>query len=204
MARLSNAVREEVLNNTRQQLLAAAAAEFTQEGYAGANINRISLAAGFAKGTIYNYFSSKWELMLALIDDIAARHVAFILQQAEPETDPGQCLLRFFSAGFAFVEQHPTLAPVVINAVYGPNKEFKERVYQAYAPLFSLLIEGIIGAGVAQGHFRSVDPNITAALVMTIYLGGSSLFKPDGTVFLDPEQVVSFILNGIRQQNANP
>jgi hypothetical protein len=38
------------LAETRQRLLEAAASEFAREGYTGANINRISQAAGFAKG----------------------------------------------------------------------------------------------------------------------------------------------------------
>ena len=59
MPRPRTAAREQVLAQTRQQLLDAAAVEFTREGYASANINRISKTAGFAKGTIYNYFPSK-------------------------------------------------------------------------------------------------------------------------------------------------
>ena len=204
MPRPRNDTRAELLNQTRQQLLEAAATEFTREGYVGANINRISLAAGFAKGTIYNYFSSKQELMLALIDEIAATHIDFIRQQVEPETDPTRRLVRFFRAGFDFVEQQPNQAPVIINAIYGANQEFKQRVYQAYDQLFKLLIEDIIGAGVTGGHFRPVDPNVTAALIMTIYLGGSSLFKPDGSIFLDPDQVVSFILDGLRRPDSLP
>jgi AcrR family transcriptional regulator len=47
--------------------------EFACEGYAGANINRISQAAGFAKGAVYNCFACKRALMLALIDEVAAR-----------------------------------------------------------------------------------------------------------------------------------
>ncbi len=204
MPRPPTATREEGLNETRRRLLQAAAAEFTREGYVGANINHISTAAGFAKGTIYNYFPSKRDLMLALIDDIAAAHVDFIRQQVEPEEEPIRRLTCFFRAGFAFVEQHPTQAPVVINAVYGSDQEFKQRVYQAYEQLFSLLIDGIIKAGIVRGEFKPVDPNVTAALIMTIYLGGSSLFAPDGTIFLDPDRVVNFILEGMRQREPHP
>jgi len=53
MARLKKEEREQVLETNHQLLLDAAAVEFAQEGYNGANINRISQAAGFAKGTIY-------------------------------------------------------------------------------------------------------------------------------------------------------
>lgn len=203
MSRPPRAQRKELLARSRQKLLDAAATEFMREGYVGANINRISMAAGFAKGTIYNYFPSKRELMLALIDEIGAAHVEFILKQVEPEDEPDQRLVRFFSAGFAFVEQYPTQARVIINAVYGPDPEFKQQVYQAYDRLFMLIIEDIIGAGIDRGDFRPMDPNITAALVMTIYLGGCSLYRPDGTILLNPDRVVSFILEGIRRQESS-
>jgi AcrR family transcriptional regulator len=203
MSRPPRAQRKELLTKTRQKLLDAAAVEFMREGYVGANINRISTAAGFAKGTIYNYFPSKRELMLALIDEIGTAHVDYILEQVEPEDEPSQRLVRFFSAGFAFVEQHPTQTPVIINAVYGPDPEFKQQVYQVYDRLFALIIQDIIRAGIARGEFRPMDPDITAALVMTIYLGGCSLYKPNGTILLNPDQVVSFILEGIRRQESS-
>jgi AcrR family transcriptional regulator len=201
MSRPPQAVREEILNDTRQRLLQAATTEFAREGYAGANINHISLAAGFAKGTIYNHFPSKRALMLALIDHIAAAHVAFILEQVEPEEDPARQLECFFNAGFAFVEQHPDQTPVVINAVYGPDDEFKQRVYQSYNKLFMLIIEDIVGDGIACGDFRPVDPDLTTALLMSIYLGSCSQLDADGKIWLAPDQVAAFILEGLRQRN---
>ena len=50
MPRHKDAERDAVMSETRRLLLDAATAEFAQEGYNGANINRISRAAGFAKG----------------------------------------------------------------------------------------------------------------------------------------------------------
>src|SRR5436305_1017142 len=52
---------------TRARLLAAAAQEFARAGLERANVDAISLAAGYAKGTIYNYFAPKEELFLAAV-----------------------------------------------------------------------------------------------------------------------------------------
>src|SRR5215207_10383484 len=57
----------------RTRLLEAAAAEFADAGVDGANVNRISLAAGLAKGTIYNYFPSKRDLFLAVVREASSR-----------------------------------------------------------------------------------------------------------------------------------
>jgi AcrR family transcriptional regulator len=203
MSRLATAVKEEVLTETRQRLLEAAAVEFADKGFASANINHISTAAGFGKGTIYNYFPSKRSLMLALIDEIAASHTNFIVTQVESEEDPTQRLKRFFRAGFTFVEQHPAQARVVINVVYGHDDEFKQRMYQAYGELFTLLIEGIVGVGTARGDFRPVAPDVTAPLLMSIYLGSCSQLDSNGKIWINPDQVVTLVLEGLRQRNSH-
>lgn len=200
MARLATSTRNEVLTDNRQRLLAAAAAEFAQKGFAAANINHISIAAGFAKGTIYNYFSSKRALMLALIDEFAAAHTRFIVSQVEAEAGPGQRLTRFFRAGFTYVEQHPDQSRIAINVVYGHDDEFKQRIYAAYADLFTLIIENIIGVGVSNGEFKPVDADLTAALLMSIYLGGCSQLDADGKIWFDPDQIAAFIMEGLRQR----
>jgi AcrR family transcriptional regulator len=201
MPRPSEAVRQKVLRETRQRLLDAAAAEFAREGFAAANVNHISQAAGFAKGTIYNYFPSKRALMLALIDEIASAQTEFIVQHVGMEEDPTQRLKRFVSAGFAFVQDHAPQAQVMITVVYGPDDEFKQHVYEAYDKLFAAIMEDIVGYGVARGDFRPVDPGVTAALLMATYLGSCSQLDSDGKIWLDPDQVAAFVLEGLRQRS---
>ena len=53
---------------TRQKLIEAAIAEFAEVGYARANVSRISKRAGYASGTIYYYFRSKHDLLIALVE----------------------------------------------------------------------------------------------------------------------------------------
>ncbi len=204
MPRMRQETREQTLADTRRQLLEAATAEFAQKGYEAANINRISQAAGFAKGTIYNYFPSKRALMLALVDEIAASHTQFILDQVGPEQDPILRLQRFFSAGFAFVERHPAQIRSMIIAVYGPDPEVRARVYQSYNRLFTFIIEDIVKAGIARGNFSSVDPDLITALLMTIYLGSCSQVDADGKIWLDPSQITEFVLNGLLIRTALP
>jgi AcrR family transcriptional regulator len=190
--------RETVRQETRALLLGAAAEEFAREGYRGANINRISRAAGFAKGTIYNYFPSKRAVMLALIEETAQAHVDFIVEQVAEEEDPVSRLERFFQAGFAFVPSHLPQSLVMVNNIYGPDVEFKQFMYQAYQPLFQFVGQEIVAAGISRGIFRPVDPSATAGLLMTIYLGTGSTVDDKGRPWLDPRQVAAFALDGLR------
>ena len=201
MPRHKKAERQEIMGQTRQLLLQAATKEFAREGYVGANINRISRAAGFAKGTIYNYFDSKRALMLALIDEIAASHIAFVAASVDQEEDPARRLERFFEAGFAWVTENLDQGRVMITTLNGPNPEFKVHMYEAYGPMFQLVGQQIVATGVVQGVFRQVEPEAAARLLMTIYLGVGSQVSQRGVHWFSPAEVTSLLLDGLRKHN---
>jgi AcrR family transcriptional regulator len=204
MPRLSNAEKESIKNSTRKKLLDAATNEFADKGFVGANINHISIAAGYATGTVYNYFPSKRALMLALIDQIGAHHTAFIVDNVLVKSTSTERVKAFFEAGFRFVETYPEQAQVAINAVYGFDTEFKERIYKAYGALFDLLTEDILALGVSQGDFKPENGDTAAALLMSIYLGGSSLYTPSGGVWFNADKVTDFVMDGMRQHAGAP
>ena len=200
MVRHKETVRDEIMSATRQQLLAAAAQEFAEKGFVGANVNRIANAAGFSIGTFYNYFPSKRDLMVAFIDEIGQLHVDFMVDQVKQEADPCRRMEAFFKSGFVFVETHLTQSRAIFNTLNGPDEEFKLRLYQVYQPLFQLLSDDILAPGIAQGDFRQVDQGATAGLIMLIYLGTGSQFGPEGALWLDPMQVADFVLQALRRE----
>ena len=57
----------------RAQLLAAAKRVFAARGYRHANIADICAEAAVARGTIYQYFRNKRDVLIALLDDVAER-----------------------------------------------------------------------------------------------------------------------------------
>jgi AcrR family transcriptional regulator len=201
MPRYKETDRQEIMDQTRQSLLQAAAAEFAREGYARANINHISQSAGFAKGTIYNYFSSKRALMLALIDEIARAHFDYISECVAQKDDPVRRLERFFEAGFAWVTDNLDQARVMITTLNGPDPEFKLHMYEAYQPMFQLVGRGIVADGVERELFYQVEPAAIARLLMTIYLGVASQVNEQGKLWFSPDEVTDLLLDGLCKQN---
>jgi len=197
MVRVKNEERQEIMEKTRQRLLEAAAMEIAHAGYPGANINTISTAAGYAKGTIYNYFPSKLALLLALIDATAKEHLDFMLGKSRPETDPRRRLERFFQAGFEFVALHFPEATVLFNTLNGSDETLKAHIFEAYQPLIQFLTSEILVPGIQQGVFRPVEPSSTALLLMTIYMGTTSQHDAQGHPWLNPLQVVGLVLDGL-------
>jgi AcrR family transcriptional regulator len=200
MPRHKSSLREEIMNETRQKLLYAAADEFAQEGFAGANVNRIAQQAGFSIGTFYNYFPSKRDLMLAFIDEMGQQHVDYMVEKTQREGEPGNRIKAFFRSGFDFIEAHSTPSRAIFNTLNGPDEEFKQRLYQVYQPLFQLLGDSILLPGINRGDFRQVEPGATAGLIMLIYLGTASQFNPQGNLWMDPMLVADFVLQALYQK----
>jgi AcrR family transcriptional regulator len=199
--RFRESEREEAVGRTRRLLLEAAAEEFARHGYVGANINRISQAAGFAKGTIYNYFPSKRALIYSLIDVIAEAHLSYIVEEVEQEEHPVRRLERFFEAGFAFIPQNLAQARAMVNIVYGPDIDLRMRCYEAYRPLFEFVGRAILAAGMTEGVFRQMDAEAMSRLLMTLYLGTASQTNEEGYPWLQPSLVAEFASHGLLAQS---
>lgn len=193
--------RERFKSETKARLIQAAADEIAREGYNGANINRISREAGFAKGTIYNYFPSKRELMAGLIDDFAEKHYAWIAEQVTLEEDPVRRMEIFFQSGFSFVKENFSQAWVMLLTIFGPDEQFKQLAYEKYQPLLSLVSQEILAYGIDLGEFRPMDAENVAKLVMTFYLGTASSVDAQGRFWLDPLEVARFVIHGLKSSD---
>jgi AcrR family transcriptional regulator len=74
----------------RDELLTAALRVFARRGYREAGVDEIAAEAGYSKGALYWHFSSKEELLTALIDeriDAPMRDRFALLASAPPERD---------------------------------------------------------------------------------------------------------------------
>ncbi|MEV7972778.1 helix-turn-helix domain-containing protein [Cellulomonas sp. NPDC089187] len=69
-ARRSRGRRAERVEQTRAELLAAAASAFAERGYEGASVGEIAAQAGYTKGAVYAHFGSKEEMLHALVAEL--------------------------------------------------------------------------------------------------------------------------------------
>ncbi len=85
--------RRERQAQTRERLIEVASDELIRHGYRRTSLERVAEAAGFSKGAVYSNFSSKEELVLAVLDRRFLHHLDRLRDdlQAAPET-PGDRL----------------------------------------------------------------------------------------------------------------
>jgi AcrR family transcriptional regulator len=156
-------VTAEVKEATRAKLLTAAADEFARAGLERANVDAISLTAGYAKGTIYNYFPSKDELFLAVVAQALAQAAA--TRAVPPHASAWERLTAVLGGFCGWAGQHDSLARVLVRECLMGTPGLYPQVIGAEWPLTAQL-EGIIAEGMQDGEVRSDVPAGTLALAL--------------------------------------
>ncbi len=162
----------------RDRLLAAAASEFARLGLAGANVNEISLAAGLAKGTVYNHFPSKEALFLAVVEE-ACRLAVEGAERLPPEASTREQLLAVLASDVAWAREHEAFARVLIREVLTADPRFYPRVIEAAGPFIDR-VRAILADGVARGEVRPDPPPEELALLF-VGLGDLALIQHWGS-----------------------
>src|SRR5712691_2271079 len=148
---------------TRARLLAAAAHEFALAGLERSSVDAISLAAGHAKGTIYNYFASKEELFRAVVEEASAQAAA---SSPAPADAAARERLAAVLAGFcAWAREHDALARVLVRECLMGTPGLYPQVILAEAPLTGEM-ETILRDGARRGEVRGDVPAELLALAI--------------------------------------
>jgi len=199
--RYRDANRRQLMSETRQRLVNAAVEEIAREGYENASISRITQAAGVATGTIYNYFPSKHELMLAILTEIGTAHCAYIAGRIRQEEDIFRRAERLMDVVFAYVADYPQQARIIFTMLQGANLTFKVHMSQVYLPLSRLISEEILAPGMETGVFPPMDPVSTTLMLMTFFLGLGAIVDEHGQLPVDLNEVGAFVLRALGAQS---
>lgn len=126
-------------------VVAAAAKVFREKGYAAATLEDVATEVGMLKGSLYNYISSKEELLFAVVRPPAQRLLeeARVLAQ-DPDPAP-QRLQRLAEMHVQVLQDHFVYAAVYIHDVAGlgrfPEWAAMDREYVEITR--SLIVDGV-------------------------------------------------------------
>ena len=164
------------------ELLHAAGQEFREHGYEQATLEGIAARLGILKGSIYNYISSKEDLLLAVVEQ-PARALLDELERLRADTDSGVAVrlrelvrmqIRIFSeyypAAFVYL-QH--LGHLEQSPQFAEFKQMDARYMAA--------VEGLVAEGAANGEFSlAAEPRVVARAIVGMIDWMQHWFTPHG------------------------
>lgn len=112
----------------RRQLLDAALAVFTTQGYHAAAMDDIADRAGVSKPVLYQHFPGKRDLYLALLDESAAALMAAVRRAMSSTTDNKLRVLATVRAYYEFVEDKNGAFRLVFESDLIGEAEVRDRV----------------------------------------------------------------------------
>lgn len=115
----------------RAQLLAAASEVFVLRGYHAAGMDEISQCAGVSKPVLYQHFSSKLDLYLAVLQNYVDALVASVRQALRSTTDNRQRVRAAVQAYFDFVDHDMQGFRLVFESDLTNEPQVQQRVEQA-------------------------------------------------------------------------
>jgi TetR/AcrR family transcriptional regulator len=193
---------EQSKTENRRRLLEAAADEFARKGLEDANINRISLAAGFAKGTVYNHFRSKEALFLAVVEE-ACELAAAGAREVSPEAPTRERLRAALASDVEWARAHEAFARVLVREVLTPNPRLYPRVLEAAAPFISRVRE-ILADGVGRGEVRA-DIAVEELALVFVGFGDLALIQHWGSDGAwPPLEQIPGLITGLFLEGAAP
>lgn len=159
--------REQKKAQTRQKIVEAAMSLFEFHGYEATTVQMIADRAGVAKGTFFNYFNSKEDLIM----DLQSR---VIIQEMESVAGkPGPVIPRLQATLFEFARSFPinrSTARAVLQGIYGSNaigKYHEERCVEFQNRLIPVLAQAQ-----SKGEIRSdLSAETIAQLATQTYFG---------------------------------
>lgn len=146
-------IRQKKKEITRQKLIEAASIEFSEVGYARTNVSRISEKAGFAAGTIYNYFRSKHDLLLAVVEHAMEALTEQIKSQIADIDDPVEKAKRAIQMDFRFMGQNEALSKIILREGFASDPQRQKEFLAAMSAASAIFIE-ILEEGKLSGQFR--------------------------------------------------
>jgi AcrR family transcriptional regulator len=185
---------KEEFEEKRYQIAHKAVELILENGFNETSVSQIAKAAKIGKSTLYDYFSTKDEIILYLldepIDEVTHRAMAIIAGK-------GKALKRLIDV------MHMHLEVLLRNKAYLLKLSYeaqrlsveKQQRYQVKRYRYQDMLKGLIEEGIEEGSFRRIDSTIVMKMLMAMMSTAVYTTRPVGS----PEKMLDSALNILLQ-----
>jgi AcrR family transcriptional regulator len=194
--------RPDVSEERKFQILNAAEQIFSKKGFNEARMDDIAEKTGLSKGTLYLYFKSKDDLVIAILDRIFQGVFMQLDARKDRQISATKAIFQFTEEAIRDYRRMLRLMPVAYEflALAFRNKIVQKALRQYFRHYMDALVP-IIQLGIDSGEFRQVDAKDIAIAAGAIYEGTVLLWVYDNKL-VDLERhirsSIQLLLEGIQ------
>jgi AcrR family transcriptional regulator len=178
--------RPNVSEQRKLQILQAAEEVFTEKGFDDARMDDIAQQTGLSKGTLYLYFKSKDEVILAILDRMFRLEFRHLERQNLGDGTATAAIGRMTDLVAKDMASFLTVAPIIYSFLaLAFRNRYVKRALKEYINRFVDLLRPVIQRGIVSGEFRKVDAQEVAIAAGAVIEGTLLLWVYDHEV-VDP------------------
>ncbi|WP_370968942.1 TetR/AcrR family transcriptional regulator [Amycolatopsis sp. cg9] len=163
-------------------------AQLYERGFDAITLAGVASAAGVGRTALYNHFPDKESLLVAFVEDEAARYVTRLTEAVEAQADPADQLATFVRLQLRVLAEYHMPPGTALASALAPAAY---RRISAHADPITDRLRAILTGGVDLGHWPAEDPDVLIPMI-TAALGNRTLV--DGP----PEQLEDVIEASVR------
>ncbi|MCL4371397.1 MAG: TetR/AcrR family transcriptional regulator [Chloroflexi bacterium] len=190
----------------RGEILEAAAAVFARRGYHQARTREIAEEAGISEGSIYNYFTGKRDLLLAIMDRIVTESIPQVYTRPESHDLRGLATA-FVRDRLEMLDRNQQLLKAVVPEAINDEELRTGYLHQVTIHLVNSLVP-LAQQALATGELRQFDARVLlpaiAGAVITAFVFNEMVDFPMGEPVSREEladELLGIFLDGLRKRD---
>ena len=172
--------KETVTKLRKQQILEAAFEVFSHNGFNAATTAEIAKAAGVAEGTLYNYYPSKRDLFIAVIQDTIITEPLLELLDRLPHGDIAGTFALIMQERFRLMQSGIVSRMPVLMADVIKDPELRTLWVHGFLQPFLDKVEAAFRALQTTGVYRDIEPKVAVRAIGGMIIGFLILKTAEG------------------------
>ncbi|MFB9685788.1 TetR/AcrR family transcriptional regulator [Amycolatopsis plumensis] len=169
-------------------------AQLYERGFDAITLAGVASAAGVGRTALYNHFPDKESLLVAFVEDEAARYVTRLTEAVEAQADPVEQLATFVRLQLRVLSEYHMPPGTALASALAPAAY---RRISAHADPITDRLRAILAGGVDLGRWPAEDPDVLIPMI-TAALGNRTLVEGPADQLEDVvEAAVRFVLRAV-------
>ncbi|HEQ99512.1 MAG TPA: TetR/AcrR family transcriptional regulator [candidate division Zixibacteria bacterium] len=155
----------EAKQDKRRIIIEAAEKLFAKSGFHGTDVDQVARTAGVSKGSVYNYFDSKEEILISVIEEGVDELDKKMRRYISPLDDPIEKLKKGIEFYVRFLEKREPLFKVLTGDRISLRMDLRKRFH---LKIFARTehAQKMIAEAIKDGRLKKVDPYIAATCLI--------------------------------------
>jgi AcrR family transcriptional regulator len=197
----------DVSEERKDQIMNAAEEVFSQKGFSDARMDDIAEETGLSKGTLYLYYKSKDDLIIAILDRIFRREFRVFENLDYTSMSATDAVWAFVETTAKDVKMMMRLLPITYEFMgLAFRNKFVQKTFKTYLNHYLDILIPIIQHGIDSGEFRPADAK-EVAIAMGAILEGTLLLWVYDNSLIEPEihlrSGIKLLLEGVQAKGEN-